>query len=137
MFKSKSKRFMEGRDLIPCPWQSERFLDSSDAPEIIADSANLKIVGDMTAGRESGREKHQKPAKTTAVDVGTDAFHQHQGFGSYAVSQPMLQLWPRIVIQIDWQILNIIEAPPPLRRLLLGVDSFWLIAFQDLDAPAA
>src|SRR5207247_10966305 len=75
MFKSKSKRFMEGRDLIPCPWQSERFLDPSDAPEIIADSANLKIVGDMTAGRESGREEHQEPAKITTVDVGTDAFH--------------------------------------------------------------
>src|SRR5207248_6637002 len=101
------------------------------------DSANLKIVGDMTAGRESSREQHQEPIKITAFDVGTDAFHQDQGFRSCAVSQPMLQLWPRIVIQIDWQVLNVIEAPPPLRHLLFGVDSFCLIAFQDLDAPAA
>src|SRR5437762_13523502 len=137
MFKSKSKRFMEGRDLIPCRWQSERFPGPSNAPEIIADSANLKIVGDMTAGRESAREKHQEPAKITTVDIGTDACHQHQGLRSCAVSQPMLQLWPRIVIQIDWQILSVIEAPPPPRHLPFGVDSFWLIAFQDLDALAA
>ena len=101
------------------------------------DSANLKIVGDMTAGRESSREQHQEPTKITTFDVGTDAFHQHQGFRSYAVSQPMLQLWPRIVIQIDWQILDMLEAPPPPRHLLFGVDNFWLIAFQDFDVLAA
>ena len=75
MFEPKSERFMEGRYLIACPRQPEPFLDSSDAPEIIMDSANLKIVGDMTAGRESSREEHQEPTKVTAGDVGTDAFH--------------------------------------------------------------
>ena len=74
-----------------------------------------EIVGHVTAGRESGREEQQELTKGTLINIGAHAFHQNQSFGPGLVSQPMLQLWPRVVVQIDCQMLNMIKFPPALR----------------------